>query len=175
MDLDTPETCRGWRNILRICCASSWFFFTRLYRDSRSKKHKNPSSFLRTYQYYNNFILIYIQQDAKFHSSIYLETALHVSGGTTTHHQEGKQLYLQHLVFVTPLLVSAAIVEELEPAWACCGWFCAVGDNFFLKFRFSLSGVRFDPRWPWACRFSVLFLYIFVVIMCYKILLQYRL
>jgi hypothetical protein len=25
------------------------------------------------------------------------------------------QLYLQHLVFVTPLLLSAAIVEELEP------------------------------------------------------------
>ena len=48
------------------------------------------------------------------HSLFYLETALHVSGGTTTHHQERKQLYLQHLVFVTPLLLSAAIVEELE-------------------------------------------------------------
>jgi hypothetical protein len=34
--------------------------------------------------------------------------------GTTTHHQESKQLYLQRLVFVTPLLLSAAIVEELE-------------------------------------------------------------
>jgi hypothetical protein len=43
------------------------------------------------------------------------ETALHVSGGNTTHHQERKNLYLQHLVFVTPLLLSAAIVEELEP------------------------------------------------------------
>ena len=43
-----------------------------------------------------------------------LETAQHVSGGTTTHHQERKQLYLQHLVFVTPLLLPAAIVEELE-------------------------------------------------------------
>jgi len=43
-----------------------------------------------------------------------VETALHVSGGTTTQHQERKQLYLQHLVFVTPLLLSAAIVEELE-------------------------------------------------------------
>jgi len=48
------------------------------------------------------------------HSLFYLETALHVSGGTTTHHQERKQLHLQHLVFVTPLLLSAAIVEELE-------------------------------------------------------------
>jgi hypothetical protein len=46
---------------------------------------------------------------------LYLETALHISGGTFTHHQERIQLYLQHLVFVTPLLPSAAIVEELEP------------------------------------------------------------
>ena len=46
---------------------------------------------------------------------LYLETALHVTGGTSTHHQERIQLYLQHLVFVTPLLLSAAIVEELEP------------------------------------------------------------
>ena len=43
-------------------------------------------------------ILIYIQQDATLHSLFYLETALNVSGGTTTHHQERKQLYLQHLV-----------------------------------------------------------------------------
>jgi len=53
------------------------------------------------------------------HSLFYLETALRVSGGTSTHHQERKQLYLQHLVFVTPLLLSAAI------SW---NWFeCAVG------------------------------------------------
>jgi cell division protein FtsX len=46
---------------------------------------------------------------------LYLETALHVSGGTSTNNQERIQLYLQHLVFVTPLLLSASIVEELEP------------------------------------------------------------
>jgi hypothetical protein len=45
---------------------------------------------------------------------LYLETAQHVSGGTTTRHQECIQLYLQYLVFVTPLLLSAAIVEEFE-------------------------------------------------------------
>ena len=61
-----------------------------------------------------DYILIYIQQDAKLHSLFYLETALHVSGGNITHHQERKQLYLQHMVFVTPLLLSAAIVEEAE-------------------------------------------------------------
>jgi hypothetical protein len=45
---------------------------------------------------------------------LYLETALHVSSGTSTHHQERIQLHLQHLVFVTLLLLSVAIVEELE-------------------------------------------------------------
>ena len=53
-------------------------------------------------------VLIYIQQDVTLHSLFYLETALHVSGGTTTHHQERKQLYLQHLVFVTLLLLPVA-------------------------------------------------------------------
>jgi hypothetical protein len=47
-------------------------------------------------------ILKYIQQDEMLHSLFYLKSALHVSGGTITHHQERKQLYLQHLVFVTP-------------------------------------------------------------------------
>jgi len=45
--------------------------------------------------------LVYIQQDATLHSLFYLETALHVSGGITSHYQERKQLYLEHLVFVT--------------------------------------------------------------------------
>jgi hypothetical protein len=45
---------------------------------------------------------------------LYLETALHVLGGNSTHHQERIQLYLRHLVCVTPLLLPAAIVEELE-------------------------------------------------------------
>jgi hypothetical protein len=62
----------------------------------------------------NIYIPIYIQQDAMLHSLFYPETVLYVSGGTITHHQERKQLCLQHLVFVTPLLLSAAIVEELE-------------------------------------------------------------
>jgi len=40
---------------------------------------------------------------------LYLETALHVSGGTSTHHKERMQLYLQLLVFVRPLLIPAAL------------------------------------------------------------------
>jgi hypothetical protein len=46
---------------------------------------------------------------------LYLETALDILGGTFTHQQERIHLYLQHLVFVTPILLSGAIVEELEP------------------------------------------------------------
>jgi hypothetical protein len=63
---------------------------------------------------YRKNIQIYIQQDATLHSLFYLETALHVSVDTSTHYQERKQLYLQHLVFVTPLLLPAAIVEDLN-------------------------------------------------------------
>jgi len=59
-------------------------------------------------------IPIYIQQDATLHSLFNLEIALHVSGGTSTHHQVRIELYLQDLVLVTQLLLSAAIVEELE-------------------------------------------------------------
>jgi hypothetical protein len=59
-------------------------------------------------------ILIYIQQDAMLHSLIYLKTALHVRGGTSTHHQERIQLYLQHLVFVTTILLPATIVEKIQ-------------------------------------------------------------
>jgi hypothetical protein len=46
---------------------------------------------------------------------LYLETELNILSGTSTHLQERIQLYLQRLVFVTLLLLSAAIVEEFEP------------------------------------------------------------
>jgi hypothetical protein len=65
-----------------------------------------------------------MQQDATLYRLFYLETALHVSGGTTTHHQERKQLCLQHLVFVTPLLLS----------WKCWNWFeCAYVTHSTIK------------------------------------------
>ena len=56
-----------------------------------------------------NNIIIYIQQDATLHSLFYLENTSHVLGGTSTHYQERKQLYLQHLVFVRRLLLPAAV------------------------------------------------------------------
>ena len=71
---------------------------------------------------HRNNILVYIQQDVTLNSLFYLKPALHVSSGTITHNQERKQLYLQHLVFFTPLLLLAGILEELELVWVCCGW-----------------------------------------------------
>jgi hypothetical protein len=86
----------------------TWTPYSYFYGTNRNKFNVHESV-------HRNNIPIYIQQDATLHSLFYLETALHVSRGTSTHHQERKQLYLQHLVFVTPSLLSAAIVEELEP------------------------------------------------------------
>jgi hypothetical protein len=52
---------------------------------------------------------------------LYLENALHVSGGTSTYHQERIQLYLQHLLF-------AHRYCYLTLSWKCWNWFeCAVG------------------------------------------------
>ena len=56
---------------------------------------------------HRKYILIYIQKDATLHNLFHLETALHVSVCTTTHHQERKQIYLQRLEFATPLLLPA--------------------------------------------------------------------
>jgi hypothetical protein len=63
--------------------------------------------FVSIFQYISNKMQLYT-------AYLYLETALHVSSCIPTHHQERIQLYLQHLVFVTPLLPPAAIVEKLE-------------------------------------------------------------
>jgi len=58
---------------------------------------------------------------------LYLETALHVSGVTSTHHEERIQLYLQHLVFVTPLLLSAGTAAGSSNGLTntrCCRYSC---------------------------------------------------
>jgi hypothetical protein len=44
---------------------------------------------------------------------LFLQNAVHVSSGSSAHHQELK-LYIQHRVFVKLLLLQFAIVEELE-------------------------------------------------------------
>jgi hypothetical protein len=60
-----------------------------------------------TFQYMSNKMQLYTVY-------FYLETALHVLGVTSTHYRERMQLYLHHLVFVTPLMLPAAIVKKLE-------------------------------------------------------------
>jgi len=51
-----------------------------------------------------------------------LTTALHVSGVTITHLQEHKTIVTTASGNRYTVLLSAAIVEELEPVWVCCGW-----------------------------------------------------
>jgi hypothetical protein len=71
-------------------------------------------------------ILIYIQQDAKLRSLFYPETALNVSGGTSTHYQERKQLHL-HLLFVRLLLLPAHIAAGSSNSLTnnrCCRYSC---------------------------------------------------
>ena len=68
------------------------------------------------FQYISNKMLLYTVY-------LYPETALHVSGGTSTHHQGRIQLYLQHLVFVTPLLLPAASSNGVTNT-RCCRYSC---------------------------------------------------
>jgi hypothetical protein len=65
--------------------------------------------FLRDLTFMGKCIVSISNKMQRYTAYLYLETALHGLGGTSTHHQERIQLYLQHLVFVTPLLLSAAI------------------------------------------------------------------
>jgi len=93
------------------------------------KEHEIRKEYFSHYQFFLGLqvrttdklisILIHIQQFPTLHRLFYLETALHVSGGATTHHQELQRMYLQHLVFVTQLLLPVAIVEELAPPETC--------------------------------------------------------
>ena len=55
---------------------------------------------------------------------LYLKTALHVSCGSSTHHQERMQLYLQHLVFVRPYLPLAAGSSKGLTNTRCCRYSC---------------------------------------------------
>jgi hypothetical protein len=51
-----------------------------------------------------------------------LRTALHVSGFTITHLQEHKTTVTTVSGNRYTVLLSAAIVEKLEPMRVCCGW-----------------------------------------------------
>ena len=55
-------------------------------------------------------------------SLFYLTTALHVSDVTITHLQEHKATVTTASGNRYTVLLSAAIVEELELIWVCCEW-----------------------------------------------------
>jgi hypothetical protein len=58
----------------------------------------------------------------KSQSLFYLTTALHVSGITITHLQDHKENVTTASGNHYTVLLSAAIVEELEPVSVCCEW-----------------------------------------------------
>jgi hypothetical protein len=58
----------------------------------------------------------------KSQSLFNLIIALHVSGVTITHRQERKTTLTTASGNHYTVLLSAAIVENLELIWVCCGW-----------------------------------------------------
>jgi hypothetical protein len=106
-------------------------------------------------------IPIYIQQDAMLHSVFYLETALHVSGGTITHHRERKQLYLQHLVLVRPLLLPAAIAVW-QIADAVDTVVCAPDDGWWYHTKY----VEQFPDINKLCNIASCWIYIRILLRC---------
>ena len=83
-----------------FACGAQWVGFSRVHcvRSGTDSGRLSIEIISNIFNFYGplhlNNILIYIQQDATLHSLFYLETAVHVSGGTLTYHQEHKQLYL---------------------------------------------------------------------------------
>ena len=65
------------------------------------------------------FLLIYFQQDATSQFIYFWKTALHVSGGISTHHQEYIQLYLRYLVLVNRYCYLPLLWESWS--WSECG------------------------------------------------------
>ena len=60
-----------------------------------------------------NIIPNYSQQDARFLDLFIFADALHVSGGSSAHHQEHKTVHTVSGI-VKPILLPAAIVDEME-------------------------------------------------------------
>jgi hypothetical protein len=126
MNIRIPQNARkiSWV-VAELKLSALWCYVTYPFK-RRVKFHLPFASIIRIFNVYGSvhrkYIPIYISNKMqRYKVYLYMETALHVSGGTSTHHQERIRLYLQHLVFVTSLLLSAVIVEESELVWVCCG------------------------------------------------------
>jgi len=74
---------------------------------------------------YMRYIFQYISNKIQLYTVyLYLESILHVSGGTSTHHQERIQMYLQHLVFVTIFIAIVADSSNGVINTRCCRYSC---------------------------------------------------
>jgi len=102
-------------------------------------------------------IFLYISNKMQF-CTVYLclKTGLHVSGGTSTHHQERIQLYLQHLVEHIGQLSDINKLCKFASCWICKGicFQCIRRSNLvYLHCMFECFPavqVHFDPvfrRW----------------------------
>ena len=60
------------------------------------------------------YVSIIKQQEQQYTVYLYLQTAVHVSGVISTHHQELVSLYLQYLELMRPLLLPVVNVTEWE-------------------------------------------------------------
>jgi heme A synthase len=92
----------------------------------------------------------------KSQSLFYLTTALHVSGVTVTQLQEHKTTVITASGNRYIVLLSAAIVEGLEPVWVCCEWRTppTAHSNWFQLFHDSSRqqyGVMVTRRYSYSC------------------------
>ena len=125
MGLDTPETCRGWRNILRISCTSSWFFFTRLYRDAGQQNiiFTFISLVFPTKILYEFSCLAYVQQPWENHVIQHFNTPKYLS---------------KNIFWMFSLLRVSHPCTYLTPIWYKCQKICSlrlIGNILFFTFR----------------------------------------
>jgi hypothetical protein len=100
---------------------------------------------------------------------LYLETALHVLGENSTHHQKRIQLYLQHLVFVTPLLLfcryRGKVGTGLSVLWVAYALFASISS---LSGTWRCSNDTKHERRPPEDGQTVMTETCWVLIMCFK-------
>jgi hypothetical protein len=98
-----------------------------LFGSKGKKKGKRERKKERKKQERRKEFLICIQQDATFLGLFYPETVLHFSGGTSTHHQESIQLYLQHLRSNSSTIVAGSSNGMTNTR--CCRYSCLPAGN----------------------------------------------
>ena len=106
---------------------------------------------------HRNNILVYNSNYMQRYTVFYLTTALHVSGVTITHLQEHKITVTTASGNRCTVLLSAAIMEELEPVWVCCGTPHTTHSNRFQLFHDS-SRQQYGVTVTRCCSYSYLVL-----------------